>query len=390
MLPHLQLHLHLIDWFVSVGAIISLLYYLAVLFSAWRFFRHPVRWDPGFAPPVSILKPVRGLDREAYENFASFCNLDYPEYEILFGVSDASDPAVPVIRKLISDYPNRNIRLFIGTECKGWNSKVRKLCRLSHEARYPILVVSDSDIRVRRDYLRVIVSPLKDPKIGAVTCMYHMQPEAKLGSEVEAVGLTSDFMAAVVVARQLEGVKFALGATTAITAQHLKEIGGFEAIADCFSDDFEIGRRIAEKGYDVELLPYTVATLSPSQGALDAVKHQLRWAIGVRNSRPWGQLGRLLTQALPWTVAATAVQHTWEGTAGFLGAYLALRLGVAWAVGVWGLKDPLLRKRLWLVPIWDALAFIILAVSFSKSRIEWRGSEFYVRKGRLIPAATKD
>ncbi len=384
------MHPHLIEWFVSVGAIISLLYYLVVLVSAWFYFRRPFRHDPNFAPPVSILKPVRGLDREAYENFASFCNLDYPEYEILFGVSDADDPAVPVIRKLIRDYPGREIRLLIGSSCKGWNSKVRKLCRLSREARYPILVISDSDIRVRPDYLRAVVGPFKNPKVGAVTCMYHMQPEPKLGSEIEAVGLTSDFLAGVIVARQLEGVRFALGATTAVRAERLQEIGGFKAIADCFSDDFELGKRIVDTGHDVELIPYTVATLSPSQGALDAVKHQLRWAVGVRNSRPWGQLGRLLTQALPWVVAATAVQHTWEGTAGFLGAYMALRLAVAWTVGVWGLKDPVLRRKMWLVPAWDALAFCILAVSFSKRRIQWRGTEFYVRKGRLSPAPTKD
>ena len=386
----MHLHLHLIEWVVSVGAIISLLYYLVVLASAWRYFRRPFRWRADFAPPVSILKPVRGLDRDAYKNFASFCNLDYPKYEILFGVADEDDPAVPVVQKVIEDYPDCNIRLLIGSTCQGWNNKVRKLCRMSREARHSILVISDSDIRVEPDYLRAVVSPFRNPKVGAVTCMYHMQPEAKLVSEIEAIGLTSDFLAGVIVARQLEGVKFALGATMAVTTQALRNIGGFEAIADCFSDDFELGRRIADRGHEVELIPYTVATLSPTQGALDAVKHQLQWAIGVTNSRPWGQLGRLLTQALPWVIAATLVQHTWEGTTGFLGAYLVLRLAVAWTVGVWGLKDPLLKKRLWLVPTWDALAFFILAVSFAKRRIQWRGTEFYVRKGRLSPAPTKD
>ncbi|HEX5413309.1 MAG TPA: bacteriohopanetetrol glucosamine biosynthesis glycosyltransferase HpnI [Terriglobia bacterium] len=382
-------HFHLVEWVVSVGAIVSLLYYLAALFSAWRYFRRPVDRHPDFCPPVSILKPVKGMDRECYENFASFCNLDYPEYEILFGVMDVDDPVIPVIRRLIEDYPSRAIRLFVGSPWKGWNRKVRQLCRLSHEARYPVLVLSDSDIRVEPDYLRAIVNPFRNPNVGAVTCMYRMQPEPKLPSEIEAVGLTSDFMAGVVVARQLEGVKFALGASIAVTAERLEELGGFEAIADCFSDDFELGRRIADVGHEVELIPYTVASISPSQGLFDAIRHQLRWAVGVTNSRPWGQLGRLLTQALPWIIAATLVHHTWEATAGFWSAYLMLRMAVAWTVGVWGLKDPLLSRKWWLVPVWDALAFFILAASFSKRRIEWRGNAFYIRKGRLSPAPSK-
>jgi ceramide glucosyltransferase len=383
-------HFHLVEWLVSVGAIVSLLYYVAALFSAWRYFRRPVHRDPGFTPPVSILKPVRGLDRECYENFASFCNLDYPEYEILFGVMDVDDPVIPVIRKLIEDHPSRAIRLFVGSPCRGWNRKVRQLCRLSREARHPILLISDSDIRVQPDYLRAMVDPFRNPRVGAATCMYRLQPEPSLASEVEAVGLTSDFMPGVVVARQLEGVRFALGASIAVTVRRLEELGGFEAIADCFSDDFELGRRIADEGHEVALIPYTVASISPSQDLLGSIKHQLRWAVGITNSRPWGQLGRLLTQALPWILAATLVHRTWEATVGFWGAYLVLRLGVAWTVGVWGLKDPLLRRKWWLVPVWDALAFFILAISFSKRRIEWRGTAFYIRKGRLSPAPSKD
>ncbi len=383
-------HFHPVEWLVSVGAIVSLLYYVAALFSAWRYFRRPADRDPDFTPPASILKPVRGLDRECYENFASFCNLDYPEYEILFGVMDVDDPVIPVIRKLIEDHPSRAIRLFVGSPCRGWNRKVRQLCRLSREARHPILVISDSDIRVQPDYLRAIVDPFRNPRVGAVTCMYHLLPEPRLASEIEAGGLTSDFMPAVVVARQLEGVRFALGASIAVTAEQVEDLGGFEAIADCFSDDFELGNRIADGGHQVELIPYTVASVSPSQDLLGSIKHQLRWAVGITNSRPWGQLGRLLTQSLPWIVAATLVHHTWEATVGFWGAYLVLRLTVAWTVGVWGLKDPLLRRKWWLVPVWDALAFFILAISFSRRRIEWRGTAFYIRKGRLSPAPSKD
>jgi ceramide glucosyltransferase len=383
------MHRFVIEWVVSVGALIPLLYYLTAIYSALRFFRQTPPVDPDFTPPVSILKPVRGVEAESYENFSSFCRLDFPAYEILFGVNDAGDPAVPVIERLIRDFPQQSIRLVIGSSYRGSNDKVRKLCRLAHEAQHKILVVSDSDIRVQPDYLRTVVAPFHDPQVGATTCLYRVKAEPRLGPELEAIGLASEFFPGVLMARQLEGVKFALGATMATRSQVLAEIGGFEAIADSLMDDFELGNRIAAKGYRVELIPYAVWTVPVSEGAFGFFKHQLRWAVGVRNSRPWGHLGRLLTQGLPWAIAAAAFHRSWEGMAGFLGAYLILRLVMAWAVGVWGLQDPLMRRKWWLAPLWDAVAFVIWAGSFLQNRIRWCGSDFYVRKGRLVPAGTR-
>lgn len=377
------------EWAVSLGALLPLLYYLMVISSARRYFRCPAEPNSDFSPPVSILKPVHGVERESYENFSSFCRLDYPEYEILFGANDASDPAVPVIQKLIQDFPQRSIRLLIGSPFGGSNDKVRKLCRLAREAQHGILVISDSDIRVQPDYLGAVVSPFRNPQVGAVTCLYQVKPERRLGPEMEAIGVASDFFPGVLAARQLEGVKFALGATMATRSQTLAEIGGFEAIADSLMDDYEFGKLIAQKGRRVEIIPYTVWTVPSSEGTLDFFMHQLRWAVGVRNSRPWGHLGRILTQGLPWAVAAAAVDRSWVAAAAFLGAYLALRLTMAWTVGVRGLHDPLLRRKWWLVPLWDAVAFFVWVASFLENRVRWRGAEFYVRKGRLIPVASR-
>jgi len=374
---------------VSVGALLPFLYYLTVIYSAWRYFRRPRESNSDFSPPVSLLKPVRGMERETYANFSSFCRLDYPEYEILFAVNDADDPAVPVIEKLIRDFPRRSIRLLMGSSSRGSNDKVRKLCRLAREAHYGILVISDSDVRVEPDYLRAVVSPFRNPQVGAVTCLYQLKPEPRWGPELEAIGVASEFFPGVLVARLLEGVKFALGATMAARSEILAEIGGFEAIADSFSDDFELGNRIAAKGYRVDLIPYTVWTLPFSEGALGFFEHQLRLAVGLRNSRPWGHFGRILAQGLPWAVAAAAVHRSWAAAAAFLGAYLALRLAMAWTVGVWGLHDPLMRRKWWLVPLWDAIAFVVWAASFAQNRVRWRGAEFYVRKGRLIPVASR-
>lgn len=377
-------------WFVTAGTLLPLLYYLVAVFCAWRFFRAQAELNRNFCPPVSILKPVCGLDRAAYANFARLCRLDYPDYEILFGVSEPNDPVIPLIEKLIQNFPQRSIRLLMGSPYRGSNDKVRKLCHLVDEARHDILVIADSDVRAGSDYLRAVVAPFQNHSVGAVSCMYQMKVGKRLGHELEAIGLSSDFLPSVIVARQFESVKFALGATMAVRRDCLAEIGGFPAMADCLSDDFELGCRIAAKGHCVELIPYTVWTLPPPEGMLDFIKHQLRWAVSVRNSRPWGHFGRILTQGLPWSVAASVVYHSWAAAGCFLGTYLVLRLAMAWAIGVRGLQDYLLWKKWWLIPFWDAFAFSVWVASFAKRRIHWRGADFYVHKGRLTPVITQD
>lgn len=379
----------LLRWAAVGGASLSFFYYLLVIVAARRFFRRRREPPTRFTPPVSILKPVRGTDREAYENFASFCRLDYPEYEILFGVTDPDDPSVPVIRKLMGDFPQRSIRLVIGRDRAGANDKVAKLCGLARQARHEILAASDSDIRVTPDYLRSVVAPLDDSRVGAVTCAYRALAESRLGSELEALGVATDFFAGVVAAWQLEGVRFGLGATLVTTRQRLQEIGGFEAIADCLFDDYELGRRIAGEGYRVELLPYTVSILLSSESLRDFIKRRLRWAVGLRQVRPWSHFGLIATQGLAWSLAAAAAGRSALTASGFLASYLLLRLGVAWTVGVRGLEDAGLKKKMWLVPLHDAIGFVIWLASFASNRVEWRGAAFRVKTGRLVPLASR-
>lgn len=376
--------LWLLHGMVVGGTALCLLYYVFAIYSSRRFFSRSA--GPGvFTPPASILKPVSGLDPEAMANFASFCRQDYPDYEILFGVTAPDDPAVPVIQKLLEEFPERPMRLVIGTDAKGANEKVSKLCRLEREAHYEVLVISDSDMRVAPDYLRAVVAPLSNQQVGAATCVYRAFAPPRLGSELDAIGLSTDFFAGVVTAWQLEGVKFTLGGTVATTRRHLAEMGGLEAIADCLFDDFELGRRIACKGFRVELLPYVVSTLLPSESLADFFKRHLRWSVGLRHSRPWGHLGLALTQGLPWSLAAMALEHSRVMMAAYLGAYLLFRYAMAWTVGVRGLQDPLLMRKPWLVPLRDAIGFLIWLISFGSNRIEWRGNKFVVRGGRLIP-----
>lgn len=379
------MHFMLWRWLILIAALAPFAYYLLSIWCAWRFFSQPRQPAAEFTPPASILKPVRGLDAEAYENFASFCRLDYPEYEILFGVSDADDPAVPVIQRLIREFPQCSIRLLIGAESIGQNNKVCKLCRLVREARHDLLVMSDSDVRVERDYLRCVAAPFRDPAVGGITTLFRGLRAPSLVAELDCAGTSAEFCSGAIVARQLEGVKFMLGATMATTRRHLAEIGGFEPLADLHSDDFVLGNRLAGLGYRIELIRKPVWMMFPAQTFREYWRHELRWAIGLRHIRPKGHLGLALTHGLPWALAAAAVSPVPALRIAYPAAYLFLRLLMAWIVGVRGLKDPILRRRLWLVPVRDALAFPVWLASFLSNRIRWRGGEFTIRDGRLVP-----
>ncbi len=404
---HVPSAFDVLRWAILALALGPLFYYLIGIYSAWRFFRVAHRFSgnaaggsKGAAAPISILKPLRGLDPNAYENFASFCRQDYPEFEIFFGVSDAADPAVPVVQKLIADFPERSIRLIVVAERLGANGKVSNLCRMAREARHDLLVITDSDVRVEPGYLRSVAEMFRDPKVGGVTALYRGQDNVQAGSKrspqplqfvaaMDCVGSSAAFCGAALVARELEGVKFMMGSTMATTKQRLAEIGGFEAMVDLHSDDYELGRRIADRGYRIELLPEPVWMAFPSQTLGAYLRHELRWAIGIRNIRPGGHFGMLFTHGLPWAIAAACVAPSAAVGAAYLAAYFVLRFAMAWAVGVWGLRDPILRRRFWLLPVRDLLSFFVWLASFGMNRIEWRGSAFTLDKGRMVPVAPR-
>jgi ceramide glucosyltransferase len=380
----------ILRWALLPFACSPLVYYAFVWDSARRFFARSASSEPGFAPPVSVLKPVRGLDRHTFDHFASFCRQDYPDFEILFAVSDESDRAIPVITRLIEAFPNRSIRLIVGVSEIGASSKVSKLWRLAREARHQLLVISDGDIAVPRNYLRAVVAPFSDPAVGAVSCLYRGVPDRGVPAALESIGISTDFMPAVIAARRVEGVKFMLGATMATTQAHLTEIGGFEALADYCADDFELGRRIAACGYRVELAACTVSTECAPLRFADFFRRELRWAITIRNSRPSSYAGRmLLTQGLLWSLIVVAIAPSAAIATAYVLLYVTLRLAVAWTVAVRGLGDAIPVKRWWLIPVHDALALVISIVACCSNRIEWGGRWFELQRGRLVPAPIK-
>jgi ceramide glucosyltransferase len=368
-------------------AALPFIYYALAIFSSQRFFGQKSNQQAsGFTPPVSNLKPVRGLDPDAYQNFASFCQQDYPKYEVVFCVGTLDDPALPVIEKLKQDFPDCKIRVLFGSGRLATNDKVAKLARLASEAAYEHLVISDSDVRVRPDYLRQLMAPMANPKTGAVTCLYVSLGEKTFTENLQTVGMISDFYAGLLVARQLDGVKFALGPTIATTRSRLTEFGGYESIENRPGDDLLVGRLIAEQGYEIELSPYIVETVSDYQSMNELLHKRMRWLVVMRHMRPLGHLGLVFTQGLPWSLAAIAVDPTWTVAAAFLSLYIILRLAMTWKIGISGLQQKDLWKKLPIFIVWDAFAFCMWTASFLRNTIRWRGGNYYIRNGELVPA----
>ena len=387
MLPALRVILLLL-------AAAPLVYYLLSLYCIVEYFlavRKRPPWNRAFTPPASILKPVRGIDRDAYENFASFCRQDYPEYEMIFAAADLDDPAIPVIEKLQRDFPERKVRLVTQIEQIGENKKVNNFCRLVKEAKYDLLVMTDTDVRVEPDYLREVAAPFADPAVGGVTSFYRCTGGGTLVADLDMLGMCTDSVPSALVARKLEGkVQFAFGWTMATTKKHLAEIGGWEAMVNHHSDDFELGNRIARHGYGVEFMRKPVWMVFPRENWKEFLRHELRWSIGLRNVRPAGYAGMIFTLGLPWALLAAIVAGAagWSGVAAFyLAAYLALRLSVTWTAGAWGLGDTGIARKLWLVPIRDAISAGVWLAAFFSSTIKWRGLEYRVKNGLLVPVA---
>lgn len=377
---------------VLLLAAVPLAYYLLSMYCIVDYFRSvrklPPR-DDSFAPPASILKPVRGLDPGAYDNFASYCRLNYPLYELIFATADPKDPAIPVIEKLQKDFPERQIRFVAGVERLGENNKVNNLCRLVKEAVYDLLVMTDSDVRVEPDYLHEVAAPFADPAVGAVTSFARRAGAGTLTADLSTLDMCTDSIPSALVARKLEGkVQFAFGWTMATTKRHLAEIGGWESMVNHHSDDFELGNRIARQGHRVEFMREPVSMVAPKETFKEFLGRELRWAIGLRNVRPAGYIGIIFTQGFPWTALAAVVAGAagWTALATFyIGGYLILRLSAAWMAGVWGLGDRAIAKRLWLVPLRDAIGAGVWVAGFFSDRIRWRGLEYRVKDRLLVP-----
>jgi ceramide glucosyltransferase len=361
-----------------------------VIYSTTRFLQISKRENPrndDFTPPVSCLKPIKGLDIEAYENYASFCRQDYPEYEIVFCI-DPGDPALAVIERLVREFPEKDIRVLFGSNRVAVNDKVARLTRLTNEAKYDIFIITDGDVRVGPDYLRSVVSPFRNPKLGAATCLYRAAKERTFLESLQSISMASDFFAGILVAWKLDGVKFTLAQSILTTRAAIQSFGGYAYLEDRPVDDMQVGRLAAENGFETKLLPYVVESVADFHTWGEFLYKRVRWMTGMRMMRPWGHAGLFFTWGLPWALLAVAVHPTLAIGVAYLGGYLAMRIGITWLIGVRTMKQPGIWKRIPLIPLWDALAFGIWLVSFTRRTIRWRGVDYRLRDGRLIAAAS--
>jgi ceramide glucosyltransferase len=365
-------------------------FYLLSILAARKFFSMPRGSGAERPPPVSIMIPMRGADFKAYQNYAAFCRQDYPLYQIVFGARESTDSSVAIVQKLIADFPGSDIDLVICPDVIGANLKVSNLQNMYARVKHDHIVIVDSDIRAGADYLRRVLAEFSGAGVGLVTCLYRAAEAPDFAAELEAIGITAEFAPGVLMAWMIEGVKFALGSTMATTRERLEAVGGFHALKDYLADDFMLGKLIAEQGYEVRISDYTVETAMAPAGFSSMIRHQMRWARSTRISRPLGYLGLVLTYGTALALINLLVSGGSLPSLLLLAFTLAVRMAMAWVVGVRYLGDRVLKRRFFLLPARDVLSFVIWCLSWVGRRVEWRGKLYEVLKdGRMVEVGEK-
>jgi ceramide glucosyltransferase len=362
-------------------------YSLISLSCGRKFFgsRSAVTSRPAVEAGVTILKPVKGMDADSYDNFASFCRQEYSgQVQILFAAASADDPVIAVIQQLIRNHPDHDIALSINPAIHGPNYKVSNLINVFHQAKHDIIIVCDSDISVTPEYLSSVTGHFSDPQVGLVTSLYRTSCVHNIATALEATGFTAEMIPNVLVALQLEGLSFALGASMAVRREALASIGGFEVLADYLADDYQLGNKIRRAGWLIALDGCFVESMMKAESLMTVLSRQLRWARTMRVSRPGGYLASGITLPFPAAFLAVLIApSTLTGLAAVTLLY-SVRLAVSTIFSRRFVRDGLLPCWLWLLPLRDMLAFFCWALSFLGSRVEWRGTRFRLKPGGKI------
>ena len=384
----------------AFGIASSSVFLFLVLLAAIRFSRQSVglritaqNAPSDKLPPVTIFKPVHGMEARLEQNLESFFQQDYPDFEIIIGARSADDPAIILSEKLRQRYPQIKSRIVASGPPPWPNAKVYTLDKMIALSRNDYFVISDSDVRVGPDFLRNVIPPLFDRELGLVSCLYRGDPAGDFWSTLEAIGMSVEMPSGVVVADMLEGIRFALGPAVAFRRDALDAIGGIASTADYYSDDYVLGNKIWAAGYKVIFSHYVIYHVLTPRSLLRTLGDQLRWMKSTRHSRPWGHIGSGLTFAMPFgilgLISAAALGNLNAGIALFAAAFLN-RVIQAVAVG-WGLlKDPRALRLCWLYPLRDLQGFLVWTASFASHNFYWRGETYrFTDDGRIIAQSRK-
>jgi len=378
--------MQLIYWVTVAVSLVSGGY---ILFAAYCVLRFAARMrreatTVTVPPPVTLLKPLCGLDVELLENLRSCCRQDHPEFQIIFGVRDANDPAIGVVRQLIREFPDLDLELVIDATVHGSNLKISNLMNMYPRARHDLLVIADSDMRVKPGYLRLLCGALQQDRTGMVTCLYLGDPLPGLPSALGAMFINEWFLPSVLVATRYVPNSYCFGATMAIHRIVLEEVGGFRILADYLADDYMLGRKVLATGRRVDIASLLVENRLLEPEWRDLIYHELRWARTIRTVQPVGFALSFLTDALP--LSCICVFLAWVAGAGIavasavLGFALIARSLLHLAVN----KTFNRRQALWFCPIRDLLTFLIRAVSFLGGDVEWRRQSLRVDNGSRL------
>jgi ceramide glucosyltransferase len=370
-------------------ALLSLALTLWQWLAARRFPLHKRIAEPDFSPSISILKPLKGCDKTTAESLQSWFGRDYSgQIQILFGVADANDPVCKIVRELLRKNPGHDAQLVICDRLSGANAKIAKLVQLEKLAKHDLILVSDADVRVPPDFLANVVAPLTDPKIGLVNCFYRLANPATTAMWWEAVAINADFWSQVLQAASLKSLDFALGAVMLKRRKLLSEIGGFNALADCLADDYQLGQRITKKGQRIALCPVVVECWDMPMNWSDVWKHQLRWARTIRVCQPLPYFFSILSNATLWPLLWLFVSLISSATlCAPLAAIACLLIRICLAQNLQRRFTPdrsLISPPL-LVPMKDLLQVALWFGSFIGNTVEWRGRQMKLRRdGTLV------
>lgn len=387
--------------FSVLGLLSSTIFLILVLIAVVRFTRQADKYRQSALrapieslPPVTIFKPVHGMEERLEENIESFFKQDYPEYEVIIGARSSDDPAIVLAETLRQRYRRVKSRIVLSGPPQWPNAKVFTLEKMIRLSGNEYFIISDSDVRVGPDFLRNVIPPLFDRKLGLVSCLYRGDPSKDFWSVLEALGMSVEMPSGVVVADMLEGIRFALGPAVALRRDALEAIGGIESTAGYYSDDYVLGNKIWAAGYKVIFSHYIIHHVLTRRSFVRTLGDQLRWMKSTRHSRPWGHIGSGLTFSMPFGILGF-LSALWLGRPGLGLALLAFsylnRVTQSIFVGWWLLKDSRALRLCWLYPLRDLQGFLVWAASFMSHNFYWRGEMYrFTDEGRIVAQNRKE